>query len=362
MEGKHKDDAPSAGDTGGAGRRAGRDRAVTVVYLDSVFVCNALADYFLMLLTARLAGIPLRRGRYALSGVLGGLYALAVFLPGGGFLAAGGMKAAAGLVLCAAAFWGQPHFLRLALLAFAVACGLAGAVLALGTVTGRPIPSAGGVFYTDIDAGTLLLSATAAYLFLSVVFRASASQGLRGRRMKVTVCLLGRRVRLTALRDTGNGLVDPAGRPVLVVHSGCFPQLPHDLLALPPDEALPALRRRCPALCPQLLTLRTALGQGLVVAVRCDWAEIDGQRRPGLTAALVTQALGDGCSALWGGEGGERYREAMAQEAALALGTCPDGTGALHRGQRHLAPAPEKGAGGGAAGAPGHAGGPAGDH
>ena len=48
---------------------------MTVVYLDSVFLFNALLDYLLFLSTARLAGIPLRRRRYLLCGVLGGLYA-----------------------------------------------------------------------------------------------------------------------------------------------------------------------------------------------------------------------------------------------------------------------------------------------
>ena len=47
-----------------------------VVYLDSVFLFNALLDYLLFLSTARLAGIPLRRRRYLLCGVLGGLYAV----------------------------------------------------------------------------------------------------------------------------------------------------------------------------------------------------------------------------------------------------------------------------------------------
>ena len=44
---------------------------MTVVYLDSVFLFNALLDYLLFLSTARLAGIPLRRRRYLLCGVLG---------------------------------------------------------------------------------------------------------------------------------------------------------------------------------------------------------------------------------------------------------------------------------------------------
>ena len=52
---------------------------MTVVYLDSVFLFNALIDYLLVLAAARLAGIPLHRGRYAFCGLLGGLLGLVSF-------------------------------------------------------------------------------------------------------------------------------------------------------------------------------------------------------------------------------------------------------------------------------------------
>ena len=58
---------------------------MTVIYIDSVFVLNALMDYLLLLAAARLAGLPLRRGRYLLGALFGGAYAAAVFLPGLGF-------------------------------------------------------------------------------------------------------------------------------------------------------------------------------------------------------------------------------------------------------------------------------------
>ena len=103
---------------------------MTVVYLDSVFLFNALLDYLLFLSTARLAGIPLRRRRYLLCGVLGGLYAAAVFLPGGGFLTETLVKAGVGLLLALIAFGRETHFLRLTLLTVAIACALAGTVLA----------------------------------------------------------------------------------------------------------------------------------------------------------------------------------------------------------------------------------------
>ena len=55
---------------------------MTVVYADSVFLLNGAMDYVLLLVTARLAGIPLKRRRYLLAAALGAVYAVAVFLPG----------------------------------------------------------------------------------------------------------------------------------------------------------------------------------------------------------------------------------------------------------------------------------------
>ena len=39
---------------------------VTVIYVDTLFLLNALVDYLLLLAAARLAGEPLRRVRFAL--------------------------------------------------------------------------------------------------------------------------------------------------------------------------------------------------------------------------------------------------------------------------------------------------------
>ena len=51
---------------------------MTVIYVDTLFLLNALVDYLLLLAAARLAGEPLRRVRFALGAVLGGGYAVAI--------------------------------------------------------------------------------------------------------------------------------------------------------------------------------------------------------------------------------------------------------------------------------------------
>ena len=302
---------------------------MTVVYLDSVFLFNALLDYLLFLSTARLAGIPLRRRRYLLCGVLGGLYAAAVFLPGGGFLTETLVKAGVGLVL------------------------------ALGLLAGQHIPNARGIFYTNVNGKTLLLSASGVYLLLTVIFRAAAAHGIRGECLPVTVCLLGQTVALTALLDTGNSLRDTAGEPVLTAELSRFPQLAAAIQHRPPAETLPMLRQRFPKLRPQLLPMRTAAGGGLLVSVSSDWTEIGGVCYPNLRIALTDTELGGGYTALWGGEG-RRNHERMAAAAAVPSGIVPGAGAALYRRQRYASTAAEPGARDGAAEPIGRGGSPTG--
>ena len=194
---------------------------MTVIYIDSVFCLNAAMDYLLFLCTARLAGLTLRRKRYLLAALAGGAYAAAVFLPGGAFLAATPVKLAAGVLLSLVAYGGEERLLRLILLLFAVSCAMAGCVLALGLLAGSGVPVVRGVFYTDVDAKVLLIAAAAAYLVLTVVFRAAARQGVQGQLLLVRVCAGGRTLELTALWDSGSGLQQPgSAQPELVVGPG----------------------------------------------------------------------------------------------------------------------------------------------
>ena len=102
---------------------------MTVVYLDRVWALNTAIDYLLLLGTARLSGLPLRRGWLLLWAALGGAYAVAVFLPGMTLLGHPLCRLAIGLIIALGAFrrrWRQ------AALFFLLAGGLAGVVLALG--------------------------------------------------------------------------------------------------------------------------------------------------------------------------------------------------------------------------------------
>lgn len=332
---------------------------MTVVYIDSVFFLNTLMDAVLLWAAARLAGIPPRKVRLIPAALLGGAYAAAVFLPGCTILAEPAGKAAAWLAITLAAFGGERRFLRLALLFLAVSCGFAGCVLALGLAAGG-VPMENGIFYTNVDAGVLLTAAAAAYGVLTVVFRASASHGVAGDLLPVTLRWEDRRLRLTALRDTGNALRDPAtGRTVLVADAAQLRDLwPRHLRPLLTPENL----RDPAALLGRLGTERVrfrlipyravGVAGGLLLAVRTDSGTVGATHVENLVVALSPTALGDGFGALWSGEerrGTNGKHPGKAGKDSGKAGSAAAGQRPLYRRRGRTASAAGADAGGGAA-------------
>lgn len=276
---------------------------MTVIYIDTLFLLNALVDYLLLLAAARLAGEPLRRGRFALGAALGGLYAVAIFLPGMGFLAHPLCRLASAALMLLAAYGGSRRLLRQGVLFLALTCAFGGGVVAIGLLGGTGLALGNGVFYSALDLKVVLLSAAVCYGVITLVFqRLGRHSAASGELARVRLRLGERWVELTALVDTGNTLTDPAtGRPVMVAEgerlSGLFPgehrPSPADLRD--PASALARLgtgewRARF-----RLLPYRSVgVDRGLLLAVRADSLELDGRGRGPALVALSPNPVSDG--------------------------------------------------------------------
>jgi len=104
-----------------------------VVYIDSLFAVNFAVNYLLLLSAARFSGAPMRRGRIAVGAGLGALYAVAVYLPGFGFLGGFGVKAGLAALMALIAYGlegGWKPLLKRLLVFWGVSFALAGAVMA----------------------------------------------------------------------------------------------------------------------------------------------------------------------------------------------------------------------------------------
>lgn len=276
---------------------------MTVIYVDTLFLLNAVIDYLLLLSAARLAGEPLRRLRFALAAALGGGYAVALFVPGLGFLSNPLCRLASALLMLLTAYGGSRRLLRQGLLFLLLTCALGGGVVAIGLLGQGGLTLGGGVFYSALDIKTVLLSAAVCYGVLTLVFRRlAAHSALAGELVRVRLTLLGRQVELTALVDTGNTLTDPAsGRPVMVAEgeslAGLFPREhrpgPEDLRD--PAGGMARLgtgewRGRF-----RLLPYRSVgTDRGLLLAVRLDGAAMEGREQGPVLVALSPNPVSDG--------------------------------------------------------------------
>ena len=131
-----------------------------VIYLDSLFGLNLLIDYCLVLVSARVCGVVLRRWRYALAALIGALYAALMVLPGFGWLANGMMKLALGAAMALIAFGGEAHIVRCTVVFFAVSAAFGGAVYAASMLAGVS-PGSGAL--VTVSGRVLALSFAACY-------------------------------------------------------------------------------------------------------------------------------------------------------------------------------------------------------
>lgn len=187
-----------------------------VVYLDVLFAVNALMDGASLLAASALGGVHTKRLRLLFAALLGGGYAvLAAVLPP---LSALPVRLLVGVGLCAAAFVGQPNFVRVCALYFVVAAAFAGLASALGAVSGRRLLFGAG-YYFAVPLRVLLLAAAAGYALSGVLLRGDARHGpLRREVERVRICFAGREGEVRLLHDTGNVLAEPvSGRPVIVL-------------------------------------------------------------------------------------------------------------------------------------------------
>ena len=256
-----------------------------LVYLDMVMILNFLVDFLLILGTNRLTGFPPGAAKAAGASILGSAYAAVCLIPGFRFLGNVWWRTVFLCLMAVIAFgWNRSALRR-------------GAVFVLLSMALGGI--AGGVRVRHFPA--ILLCALLLWLLCRLGF-----EGQVGARAYIPVELnwQGRKLRVLALRDTGNTLRDPlTGEPVLV----CGADVGEELLQLPRKAFLnPAETVASGALPGARLIPYRAVGQpgGLLLALRVKDVKIGDKRNAPLVAFAPHEiAKGEGYRMLTGGTG-----------------------------------------------------------
>ena len=276
---------------------------MSIIYADALFLLNAMIDYLLLLAAGRVAGEQLHRTRMALGALLGGGYAVAVFLPGLTSLSHPLCKAGVGMLMVLIGLGGSRRLLRQSLIFFALACAFGGGILAVGLLGQGNSGFRQGVVYSGMDLKIVLLSAAGCYVMLSVIFQRFGRHSLaRGEVVPVRLQLMERQMTLMALVDTGNTLTDPvSGQNVVVAEGACLTRLfppgcgleREDMTA--PAQAMSRLNRGILQGRLRLLPYRAVgVDCGLLLAVRVDAVSVGAVEQGPMLVALSPTPLSDG--------------------------------------------------------------------
>ncbi len=210
-----------------------------VLYADEFFLKNLLVDYLLLVVTGKLAGIGLKRLRALAAAALGGGYALLTKLSASALWDAWPIRILVGMLMVLMVFGVSERVFRVSLLFFGVSAAFAGAVMAGAVIRGE---GPGGAYIGRVNFPALILAFAAFYVLFSAVFSAVSRHRVKGTTAELTITLRDKKVRVTALLDTGNTLRSAlANKPVAVCSlEAAAPLLPFEtyrVLRSTPDTA-----------------------------------------------------------------------------------------------------------------------------
>ncbi len=269
-----------------------------IIYGDVLFVLNLVVDYGLLLVTARIAGVPFVRIRLLCGAIFGALYALVVFLPGCGMLSAIPVRIAAGVGMAVVAYGKTPRIGRLLLILAAVSAALGGGVLALTDLGGATLHE--GVATTNADFIAVVLIASALCAGFGVFFR-RWGQKAGGREFAyIQVFLKEKSTVFRAMVDSGNLLADRRDRSVIVVNVDVIRRLLPGRLCLSEEElshpsaVFAALTEVFGCGRVQLISYRTVgVRDGLMTAVCPDRVIVNGTEAKGVLLGISPGPVSD---------------------------------------------------------------------
>lgn len=190
------------------------------IYVDILFAVNLFMNFFLLLVTARLAHQPYKRLRLLAGAALGALFSFVILLPELGILFSIATKVVFSGLIVLASFRAASlkRFLKLYACFFTVNFAFAGIAFALWLFVAPPgLAMGNGAFYFDISPLLLVVTAAAAYLLLSLFHRFFQKGAPPKSIYDLTVTVEGHSVTLRTLADTGNSLTESfTGSPVVL--------------------------------------------------------------------------------------------------------------------------------------------------
>ncbi len=264
-----------------------------VIYADSLMLLNAMINYLVLLLTAKISGEIIKRKRLLLAAGLGAIYALAVLFPLFYPLSGWAGKATVCFAMALIAFgWGR-RLVKLSLMTIGVSLAFAGAAMVVSLMGGNMMANI-STMYIPVDMKTLIVVTAAVYGGMGVIFKNTASRQARSIGL-AEITVLNKSISLRYLPDTGNSLTDPVtNQPVTVVTMEVLKRLTGMAAEADPVTLLYSFRRAYPEAKTRLIPFCTVGSSGgMMMALKCDSIKLDGREIKGGLIAFSPNTICD---------------------------------------------------------------------
>lgn len=201
------------------------------VYVDILIILNIYVNYFLLRITAKLTGSPLKNLRCVIASAYGSLFSLLIFAPKLPYTVNLAIKCAAAVTIVIAAFGihGKSRLFKNSAAFFGANFILAGGVYAAYSIF-KPSFMHFSNSYFYIDFSLLLLIVTTALLYLIVSILKRFSDNSADGDFSVIVRIRDRICCIDGLADTGNAFTDIfSGKPVIICSDENIGDLPDNV-------------------------------------------------------------------------------------------------------------------------------------
>lgn len=202
------------------------------IYIDLLIVLNIFINYFLLLTTARMNSLSVKRRRIAFGAMVGSTFSLVILMPNIPFWTLNTLKFLFSIliVLCAFPLRGFKVFLKNIIVFYLVGFVFAGVMMGVWLfMSPTNFVVNNGVVYFKYSMIGLLILTLIIYFGLTFFFDVYQKVRIKNTNYFVEITIENKRKILKALFDTGNSLVDVfTGKPVVVCS---LPQV-RDLLSV----------------------------------------------------------------------------------------------------------------------------------
>ena len=282
----------------------------TTVYADLFFLINFSMDFLCLFLTAKILNLRFSTARGILASAFGGIYAIfALFFP---FSSLFGLflDLLSGVLLCVVAFYRKGEIKRApvySLVYAAVSMALGGAMTALFTLFNKTRIFE-GIKRTDGDGLSVWLFALLAAIsgIITLAGGKFFSGRMSRRHVELEITYKKKKIRLTAMTDSGNLLCEPVrGKPCIVSDIDALGALiPKDIAKIAASGDILGIDGLPPDCARRVLVIPTigVSGERMLLGFRADKIALsDGKKTYEVDAVLALAKLGkdaDGCGAL----------------------------------------------------------------